>query len=56
MWHKLILTLQYFVTSPQLKITYECFFGLQLLSHVLARSNPFSQIVHTRKLCYLCHR
>nr|YP_010575477.1 RNA polymerase beta subunit [Corydalis platycarpa]UZM11152.1 RNA polymerase beta subunit [Corydalis platycarpa]WDA93244.1 RNA polymerase beta subunit [Corydalis platycarpa] len=41
------------VTSTPLTTTYESFFGLHPLSHVLDRTNPLTQIVHGRKLSYL---
>nr|YP_010712937.1 RNA polymerase beta subunit [Corydalis ledebouriana]WDA93682.1 RNA polymerase beta subunit [Corydalis ledebouriana] len=41
------------VTSTPLTTTYESFFGLHPLSHVLDQTNPLTQIVHGRKLSYL---
>nr|YP_010712851.1 RNA polymerase beta subunit [Corydalis semenowii]WDA93596.1 RNA polymerase beta subunit [Corydalis semenowii] len=51
--HKLIPTPHNLVTSTPVTTTYESFFGLHPLSHVLDRTNPLTQIVHGRKLSYL---
>nr|YP_010483432.1 RNA polymerase beta subunit [Corydalis pinnata]UVV35492.1 RNA polymerase beta subunit [Corydalis pinnata] len=51
--HKLRPTPRNLVTSTPLTTTYESFFGLHPLSHVLDRTNPLTQIVHGRKLSYL---
>nr|UVH70374.1 RNA polymerase beta subunit [Corydalis bungeana]WDA93853.1 RNA polymerase beta subunit [Corydalis bungeana] len=51
--HKFRPTPQNLVTSTPLTTTYESFFGLHPLSHVLDRTNPLTQIVHGRKLSYL---
>ncbi|RZC81259.1 hypothetical protein C5167_043820 [Papaver somniferum] len=51
--HKFIPTPHNLVTSIPLTTTYESFFGLHPLSHVLDRTNPLTQIVHGRKLSYL---
>nr|YP_010250911.1 RNA polymerase beta subunit [Corydalis tomentella]QTW90287.1 RNA polymerase beta subunit [Corydalis tomentella]QTW90561.1 RNA polymerase beta subunit [Corydalis tomentella] len=51
--HKFIPTPHNLVTSTPLTTTYESFFGLHPLSHVLDRTNPLTQIVHGRKLSYL---
>nr|YP_009532141.1 RNA polymerase beta subunit [Lamprocapnos spectabilis]AYA29251.1 RNA polymerase beta subunit [Lamprocapnos spectabilis] len=51
--HKLIPTPQNLVTSTPVTTTYESFFGLHPLSHVLDQTNPLAQIVHARKLSYL---
>nr|UVV35545.1 RNA polymerase beta subunit [Corydalis mucronata] len=51
--HKLRPTPRNLVTSTPLTTTYESFFGLHPLSHVLDRTNPLTQIVHGRKVSYL---
>ncbi|RZC81245.1 hypothetical protein C5167_043860 [Papaver somniferum] len=51
--HKFIPTPHNLVTSTPLTTTYESFFGLHRLSHVLDRTNPLTQIVHGRRLSYL---
>nr|YP_010466000.1 RNA polymerase beta subunit [Corydalis temulifolia]QOD41512.1 RNA polymerase beta subunit [Corydalis temulifolia] len=51
--HKFRPTPRNLVTSTPLTTTYESFFGLHPLSHVLDRTNPLTQIVHGRKLSYL---
>nr|YP_010475204.1 RNA polymerase beta subunit [Corydalis elata]UVH69491.1 RNA polymerase beta subunit [Corydalis elata] len=51
--HKFSPTPRNLVTSTSLTTTYESFFGLHPLSHVLDRTNPLTQIVHGRKLSYL---
>ncbi|RZC89857.1 hypothetical protein C5167_035855 [Papaver somniferum] len=51
--HKFIPTPHNLVTSTPLTTTYDSFFGLHPLSHVLDRTNPLTQIVHGRKLSYL---
>nr|DBA09687.1 TPA_asm: RNA polymerase beta subunit [Corydalis solida] len=50
---KLITTPRNLVTSTPLTTTYESFFGLHPLSHVLDQTNPLTPIVHGRKLSYL---
>nr|YP_009171339.1 RNA polymerase beta subunit [Pelargonium australe]AJA38545.1 RNA polymerase beta subunit [Pelargonium australe]AKF43100.1 RNA polymerase beta subunit [Pelargonium australe] len=45
--------LQNLVTSTPLTTTYESFFGLNPLSHILDGTNPLSQTVHRRKWSYL---
>nr|YP_009299891.1 RNA polymerase beta subunit [Pelargonium trifidum]AJB99805.1 RNA polymerase beta subunit [Pelargonium trifidum] len=47
------LDLYNLVTSTPLTTTYESFFGLHPLSHVLDGTNPLTQIVHGRKWSYL---
>nr|YP_010154141.1 RNA polymerase beta subunit [Corydalis hsiaowutaishanensis]QQW51974.1 RNA polymerase beta subunit [Corydalis hsiaowutaishanensis] len=51
--HKFRPTPHNLVTSTPLTTTYESFFGLHPLSHVLDQTNPLTQIVHGRKLSYL---
>nr|YP_010475823.1 RNA polymerase beta subunit [Corydalis pseudoadoxa]UVH70110.1 RNA polymerase beta subunit [Corydalis pseudoadoxa] len=51
--HKFRPTPRNLVTSTSLTTTYESFFGLHPLSHVLDQTNPLTQIVHGRKLSYL---
>nr|YP_010474839.1 RNA polymerase beta subunit [Corydalis decumbens]UVH69126.1 RNA polymerase beta subunit [Corydalis decumbens] len=50
---KVIRTPQNLVTSTPLTSTYESFFGLHPLSHVLDQTNPLTPTVHGRKLSYL---
>nr|YP_010474335.1 RNA polymerase beta subunit [Corydalis benecincta]UVH68622.1 RNA polymerase beta subunit [Corydalis benecincta] len=50
---KLITTPRNLVTSTPLTTTYESFFGLHPLSHVLDQTNPLTPTVHGRKLSYL---
>nr|YP_010475576.1 RNA polymerase beta subunit [Corydalis livida]UVH69863.1 RNA polymerase beta subunit [Corydalis livida] len=50
---KFITTPRNLVTSTPLTTTYESFFGLHPLSHVLDQTNPLTPIVHGRKLSYL---
>nr|AKF43109.1 RNA polymerase beta subunit [Pelargonium tetragonum] len=47
------LNLHNLVTSTPLTTTYESFFGLHPLSHVLDGTNPLTHIVHGRKWSYL---
>nr|DBA09782.1 TPA_asm: RNA polymerase beta subunit [Corydalis intermedia] len=53
LYRKLITTPRNLVTSTPLTTTYESFFGLHPLSHVLDQTNPLTPIVHGRKLSYL---
>nr|YP_010711217.1 RNA polymerase beta subunit [Corydalis remota]YP_010711311.1 RNA polymerase beta subunit [Corydalis hallaisanensis]YP_010711965.1 RNA polymerase beta subunit [Corydalis ohii]YP_010712306.1 RNA polymerase beta subunit [Corydalis namdoensis]YP_010712400.1 RNA polymerase beta subunit [Corydalis alata]YP_010712495.1 RNA polymerase beta subunit [Corydalis humilis]YP_010712589.1 RNA polymerase beta subunit [Corydalis grandicalyx]YP_010712683.1 RNA polymerase beta subunit [Corydalis misandra]WD len=50
---KLITTPRNLVTSTPLTTTYESFFGLHPLSHVLDQTNPLTPTVHGRKWSYL---
>nr|YP_010712216.1 RNA polymerase beta subunit [Corydalis ternata]UGO88508.1 RNA polymerase beta subunit [Corydalis ternata]WDA92871.1 RNA polymerase beta subunit [Corydalis ternata] len=50
---KVIRTPKNLVTSTPLTSTYESFFGLHPLSHVLDQTNPLTPTVHGRKLSYL---
>ena len=44
--HKLILIHRNLVTSTPFTTTFESFFGLHILSQVLDRTNPLTQIIH----------
>nr|YP_009339172.1 RNA polymerase beta subunit [Pelargonium spinosum]API85129.1 RNA polymerase beta subunit [Pelargonium spinosum]ARU80443.1 RpoB [Pelargonium spinosum] len=48
-----IPTLKHLATSTPLTTTYESFFKLHPLSHVLDETNPLSKIVHGRKWSFL---